>query len=40
VEKGPALGEAMRAPEATWIAAGFPGDVAPFELIVSAATHP
>jgi poly(A) polymerase len=26
VEKGPALGEAMRAAEAAWIAAGFPED--------------
>jgi tRNA nucleotidyltransferase/poly(A) polymerase len=37
VERGPALGAAMREAEAAWIAAGFPGDAASIEAIVTAA---
>ncbi len=37
VEKGPALGAAMRAAEAAWIAAGFPGEPAAIEAIADAA---
>jgi poly(A) polymerase len=33
IEKGPALGAALRAAEAAWIAAGFPDDVAALEKI-------
>jgi poly(A) polymerase len=33
IEKGPALGEALRAAEAAWIAAGFPPDVAALDKI-------
>ena len=35
VEKGPALGAAMRAAEAAWIAAGFPMDPAALEQIAA-----
>ncbi len=38
VEKGPALGAALRAAEAAWIAAGFPGDAAALAKIIAAAT--
>jgi poly(A) polymerase len=37
VERGPALGAAMRAAEASWIAAGFPMDSAALNQIVGAA---
>jgi poly(A) polymerase len=37
VDKGPALGVAMRAAEAAWIAAGFPGDAAGLGAIADAA---
>lgn len=37
VEKGPALGEIMRAAEATWIAAGFPDDDVALKKIAEAA---
>jgi len=37
VEKGPALGAALRAAEDAWIAAGFPGDKAALDRIVGAA---
>jgi len=33
VEKGPALGEAMRAAEAAWIKAGFPDESAALNVI-------
>ena len=33
VEKGPALGAALRAAEEAWIAAGFPGEAAALEAI-------
>ena len=36
VEKGPALGEALRAAEAAWIAAGFPAEQAALEKIADA----
>ncbi len=38
VEKGPALGAAMRAAEAAWIKAGFPGDKPTLETIATEAT--
>ncbi|HVZ54906.1 MAG TPA: CCA tRNA nucleotidyltransferase [Pseudolabrys sp.] len=38
VERGPALGEALRAAEAAWIAAGFPRDPDALDKIVLAAT--
>src|SRR6185437_12393663 len=34
VEKGPALGAALRAAEEAWIAAGFPGDAAALDALV------
>ena len=37
VEKGPALGAAMRAAEAAWIAAGFPDDAGTLEAITQGA---
>lgn len=37
VEKGPALGAAMRAAEAAWIVAGFPGDAETLERIAGEA---
>ncbi|MEP7032258.1 MAG: CCA tRNA nucleotidyltransferase, partial [Pseudolabrys sp.] len=37
VDKGPALGEALRAAEAAWIAQGFPGDAAALDKIADAA---
>jgi poly(A) polymerase len=37
VEKGPALGEALRAAEEAWIAADFPGDAAALKKIADAA---
>jgi poly(A) polymerase len=37
VEKGPALGAALRAAEEAWIAAGFPNDVRQLESIAAAA---
>jgi tRNA nucleotidyltransferase/poly(A) polymerase len=37
VGKGPALGEAMRAAEAAWIAAGFPEDAAAIDEIANGA---
>jgi poly(A) polymerase len=38
VEKGPALGAAMRAAEAAWVAADFPEDAAEIAAIADAAT--
>jgi poly(A) polymerase len=38
LEKGPALGAALRAAEEAWIAADFPGEAQALEAIVSAAT--
>jgi tRNA nucleotidyltransferase/poly(A) polymerase len=40
IDKGPALGVAIRAAEAAWIAAGFPGDVKALEKIADAAAKP
>lgn len=40
IEKGPALGEAMRAAEAAWIAAGFPSDQAALEKIAGSTAMP
>ncbi len=37
IEKGPALGAALRAAEEAWIAAGFPGDATAVETIAAAA---
>ena len=37
VEKGPALGAALAAAEKAWIAAGFPGEAAALDAIVTAA---
>jgi poly(A) polymerase len=37
VDKGPALGAAMRAAEKAWVDAGFPSDGAVLEAIVAAA---
>jgi poly(A) polymerase len=37
VEKGPALGAAMRVAEAAWVKAEFPEDAAALEAIVAAA---
>jgi hypothetical protein len=37
VEKGPALGEAMRAAEEAWIAAGFPAEAPALDAIAIAA---
>jgi poly(A) polymerase len=34
VEKGPALGAALRAVEEAWVKAGFPGEAAALEAIV------
>ena len=39
LEKGPALGAAMRAAEEAWIAAGFPGDAAAIDAIIAEATR-
>jgi len=39
VEKGPALGAAMRAAEEAWIAAGFPSDAADIDVIIAAAAR-
>ena len=39
VEKGPALGAALAAAEAAWIAAGFPGDAATIAAIADAAAN-
>ena len=39
VEKGPALGAALRAAEEAWIAAGFPGDAAALETIAVGAAR-
>jgi len=38
VEKGPALGAAMRAAEAAWIAADFPSEGPTLAAIADAAT--
>jgi poly(A) polymerase len=38
VEKGPALGAAMRAAEVAWVEAGFPNDRAALDAIAAAAT--
>jgi len=40
VEKGPALGAAMRVAENAWIAAGFPQDAAKLAAIADAAAKP
>jgi len=40
VKKGPALGAALAAAEAAWVAAGFPGDAAGLDKIASAAVRP
>jgi poly(A) polymerase len=40
IEKGPALGAALRASETAWIAAGFPDDQAVLEKIADNATKP
>jgi len=40
VGEGPALGAAMRAAEAAWIAAGFPNDAAALAAIADAAANP
>jgi poly(A) polymerase len=40
IEKGPALGAAIRAAEAAWIAAGFPADQAAIEKIADLAAAP
>jgi poly(A) polymerase len=37
VEKGPALGAALRAGEEAWIAAGFPGDASALDAIMNGA---
>jgi poly(A) polymerase len=37
VPKGPALGAAMRAAEAAWVAAGFPTDAGALERIAAVA---
>jgi poly(A) polymerase len=37
VEKGPALGEALAAAEAAWIAAEFPDEKAAMETLATAA---
>ena len=39
VEKGPALGKALAAAEAAWIAAGFPADAATLAAIADAAAN-
>jgi len=39
IEKGPALGIAMRAAEEAWIKAGFPDDTAALEAIAAAVVH-
>jgi poly(A) polymerase len=39
VEKGPALGAALRAAEAAWIAADFPGDPNAIAAIADAAAQ-
>jgi poly(A) polymerase len=39
VEKGPALGAAMRAAETAWIAAGFPSDAEMLGAIADAAAN-
>ena len=39
IEKGPALGVALRAAEAEWIAQGFPDDKAALDAIASAAAN-
>ena len=39
VAKGPALGAAMRAAEAAWVAAGFPGDKAALDAITARAMN-
>ena len=36
IEKGPALGAAMRAAEAAWIEADFPGDAAALDRIMQS----
>jgi poly(A) polymerase len=38
VEKGPALGAAMRAAEAAWVEAGFPNDAEALKQILAART--
>ncbi len=40
VPQGPALGAAIAAAEQAWIAAGFPGDQAALDAIVTGAAHP
>jgi hypothetical protein len=37
VEQGPALGQALRAAEEAWIAAGFPSDAAAVAAIAEGA---
>src|SRR5665647_3582429 len=39
IVKGPPLGEAMRAAEAAWIAAGFPDDVTQLDIIADSAAN-
>jgi poly(A) polymerase len=39
IEKGPALGAALRAAETAWIAAGFPSNAAALDKIVDAAAR-
>jgi poly(A) polymerase len=39
VEKGPALGAAMRAAEAAWIESGFPSDQAALEEIADGSCN-
>ena len=39
VEKGPALGEALRAAEAAWIAAGFPDEPKALKKIADMAAR-
>ena len=39
VAKGPALGEALRAAEAAWIAAGFPQGKAALDMIADGAAR-
>jgi len=40
VPQGPALGAAIAAAEQAWVAAGFPGDQAALDAIVTKAAHP
>jgi poly(A) polymerase len=39
IDKGPALGAALRAAEKAWVEAGFPGDGAALDSILAAAVR-